>query len=185
METLKMIKAMKQKNIYIGEDFICGSDDFYCTFSIIYSDCIEDEFKNTSFLLNDYLSYLKNNEKCPDHILKNPSVLYNMKSLKSKCLSNIYNNKIIMDIEDIRQYKPEKNYSFDELLKMKSADGMKFYILNQRIMMSTFNTIHPVNKSDKVSLKTYDMDQISFLSEFIIDKKKFKIQEFIRYRYLS
>ena len=178
METIKMIKSLKQSNILISDDYICGSDEFFNIFSIIYTDDIEDKFKNTSFILKDYLDCIKKTgDYCPDEILKNYIIYYNMMNLKTSCLSKT--NNILFSNDNIRDYN-----NFNELLSLKKTNGMKFFKINSKFIMSTFNSIHPVNKSDTIALKIYDVDDISFLAEFIIDKKKYKISEFIRFRYL-
>lgn len=73
--------------------------------------------------------------------------------------------------------------STEEMFKLKLADGAKMYDIGGKLI-SSFNSIHPVNKSDKVDIMIRDHDSISFTVEFVIYKKNCELHEFFRHRKL-
>ena len=97
-------------------------------------------------------------------------------------MQQLYLNYINAKSQDVLHVIPEFNH---ELLSMKSADGSKMFNVDGYLMTS-FNSIHPVNKSDNVELIFRYFDQYSYTAEFIIEKKKQKceIHEMYRFRYL-
>ena len=70
----------------------------------------------------------------------------------------------------------------DTVAKLKVNDGLTRFMLGGKYMITSFNKVHAINASDKVSVNIYDIDPISFLCEFIVDKKKYTVKEYIRYR---
>lgn len=76
----------------------------------------------------------------------------------------------------------------DDMLSLKASDGAKLYSIgiDKLYLMSSFNSIHPANKSDRVDLIIRDLDIYSYMAEFIIYKKKdnYKLHEFLRFRKL-
>ncbi|MDD3121912.1 MAG: hypothetical protein PHC62_00185 [Candidatus Izemoplasmatales bacterium] len=94
-------------------------------------------------------------------------------------ISDMY-SKLIIDHYDLRG-----DDQFEELLKLKTVDGSRMFHLLNQYMMSTFSTIHPLTKSDKISVSVYELEYgASFLAVFHIIKKGQLMNEFIRYRNL-
>jgi hypothetical protein len=69
---------------------------------------------------------------------------------------------------------------------LKASDGAMMFGVDNRFLMSSFNSIHPANKTDKVTLIIRDYDIYSYTAEFIIYKKKdnYQLHEFLRFRKL-
>lgn len=95
-------------------------------------------------------------------------------------------------VMDIQRYKPilykEEDFqnSANGMFTMKASDGAKMFTIDKGFIMTSFNAIHPANKSDRVDLIIRDNDFYSYTAEFIIYKKKDKYQlhEFLRFRKL-
>ena len=84
----------------------------------------------------------------------------------------------------------EENFqdTVPEMFSLKVSDGARIYSfeVDRKFLMTSFNAIHPANKSDKVDLIIRDYDYYSYTAEFIIYKKKdkYKLHEFLRFRKL-
>ena len=77
----------------------------------------------------------------------------------------------------------------EDMLSLKASDGAKRYTIgddNQQFLMTSFNSIHPANKTDRVDLIIRSLDFYSYMAEFIIYKKKdnYQLHEFMRFRKL-
>lgn len=133
----------------------------------------------------------------------------NYGSIKFEVLKNIVNEEVVSYLPlhtergikeayildnfrepDISQmlYKHEDLKSIDEFnisLSKKAKDGADLIYID-RFPISLCSGLLPVNKSDKISLEIYD-DNVpkTFLAKFIIDKKKYTINKYIRYLYLE
>lgn len=78
----------------------------------------------------------------------------------------------------------KENEEFVNILDSKAADGVGMVRIG-KYYMTLFKGLIRVNKPDKVMLKIYNLDSVSFISNFIVDKKKFNIYHYIRFRYES
>ena len=89
------------------------------------------------------------------------------------------NNQILYNQENIQEMSRE-------MFDMKSSDGAKLFNI-ENFLMSSFNSIHPATKTDRVDLVIRDYDIYSFMGEFIIFKKKdkYELHEFLRFRKLN
>lgn len=76
----------------------------------------------------------------------------------------------------------EDDEDFKEVSSLKSKEGMKFYRVDN-FVMSIFYGLLKINKGDTVTIGIYEVDDMSFLSMFIINKKKFNIVNHIKYMY--
>ena len=79
----------------------------------------------------------------------------------------------------------EENFqeSNPEIISLKVSDGAINHFVGD-IMMTSFNAIHPATKTDRIDLLIRDYDIYSYVSEFIIYKKKgnYQLHEFLRFR---
>ena len=71
----------------------------------------------------------------------------------------------------------ENDNSFEKLLNMKKADGMKFYKMNgldinESYIVPIFTGFPKLNKSDTIGISIYDLDNQHLLIIFDIFKKK-------------
>ena len=84
-------------------------------------------------------------------------------------------------------YKNEEFHKSNfDMLSMKLADCSRMFTVDERFLMTSFNSIHPATKADKVELVIRDYDYYSYIGEFIIYRKKDKsrLHEFLRFRKL-
>lgn len=192
-EILKIARSMKRPVIHVNNNYMLGTDEEFCTLSIIeINSDIPRPFTTT---VNDYLD----GEKKEKFAISNPSVFFIEYQMLDEDFyintwkeSYLYPN--IFDIFTIIQkyitlpivYSEtglEKNKEFmDTVAKLKVDDGLTKYVFGDKYLITSFNKVHAINASDKVSVNIYDIDPISFLCEFIVDKKKYVVKEYIRYR---
>lgn len=103
---------------------------------------------------------------------------YQFDELYNRVMS-LQNNYILYSQENFQDIVPD-------MFRLKVADGAKMYSfgVDTKFLMTSFNTIHPANKSDKVDLIIRDCDIYSYIAEFIINKKGYVLHEFLRFRKL-
>lgn len=121
-----------------------------------------------------------------------PYIQCNDTIIKCSEVNGIYLNNLMSDrfrILDIKSKTPSytdtdlrTNQDFENIISMKSADGMSLFRIDKYIM-TLFSTLLSINKGDNVQLRIYDIDDTSFLSEFLISKKKFELLTYIRFSY--
>lgn len=98
-------------------------------------------------------------------------------------------NKVISTRNYPELYR-EENFqnTVPDMFTLRVSDGAKMYSfgVDKQFLMTSFNAIHPANKTDRVELIIRDYDYYSYTAEFIIYKKKDKYQlhEFLRFRKL-
>lgn len=199
LELFKLVKTMKKNIVYIQANGIAyGSDDFYNTLSMIIFErdyFMEDVFHSISFDVKKLTAFIRSAidfkimEDCFEGIdskgnklilFYDDSIQDNMLLLYRQVNSFISNQNIIYQNDNLKQ-----DDEFVRSISLKANDGSTLYKINNQFAMSTFITIHPINKTDKISLKLFHIDNESFLSEFTIAKKTHVIYEYIRYRYLN
>lgn len=200
-DAISVAKTMKKPIVHITPEYMLGTDSDFCTLStIIYPSEIA---RPISVKLTD----VYDEEKAKKLALEKP-LEFNKLSLVEDRYINTWDEQIIyskifklyrnlsmsissanyIEINDIKQYN-----SFASIIKMKANDRHRWQYLDfdytenlGRYIMSAFTQIHPVNSTDKVNLKIYDIDIWSFIACFeIIKKKNIIINEYIRYLYLK
>lgn len=72
---------------------------------------------------------------------------------------------------------------FENILTYKSADGIGMFRYDKYVM-TLYNNLLPIKKSDKLELNIYDINDRSFLSNFSIIRKKARIDVYIMYLHL-
>ena len=170
---LQIAKSMKRTYVELCSNYICGLDESMSLFSIVFEGSNEYYFGKINTLV-------KETEVDIEETIEISRVKPFIDKYRNTCMRIISSVEPIVQVEDVRSCG-----NFEELNSMKSAMGAKIFKFEGfNNVMYTFSSIHPINKSDKVSLKIYPYDEFTFLSEFIIDKKKYQIHEFIRYCYL-
>lgn len=189
-EAITIAKTMKKPIIYVTSDYILGTDNDFFTLSIIYTS--SDIPRPFTCILKDLIT--PKDKEIPD--TSKYSVLCEGYLIDTWIESELYTNiitifKHLYKIINIGIYPKiidkmdiSKNEQFRQAVGMKDADGHIWYTENS-VFMSSFARLHAVNASDNVSLTIYDIDPISYLSEFIIEKKKCTIHEYIKYRKLN
>ena len=193
-EFFKLAKSLKKPIVmWYTNGVIVGTDNQFASVSLIQMDICPSQpyifyltaelspfMKNISTINGDMI-FTKHSIKyaCPmvRFELKNRLELYeNMCNLYNSAMVIIHQKNILS-----HQYNIQEKYY--DMLSMKSSEGSKLYNLDG-YMMSSFNAIHPVNKTDKVDVIIREHDEYSYTGEFIIHKKQYDIHEFLRFRYL-
>lgn len=192
-EILKIARSMKRPIIHVSPNYILGTDEEFCTLSIIETNSeIPRSFTTT---VNEYLDDSKIEKFSVAHpdiffteyqmidtsfyinVWKEPYLFSNIFSLFNR-LQRYLSYPIVYS-----EFGLEKNPEFmNTVAKLKVNDGLTRYSIGNKYIITNFNKIHAINASDKVSVNVYDIDPITFLCEFVVYKKKYTIKEYIRYR---
>lgn len=95
-------------------------------------------------------------------------------SMKYKYYTDIMYQKLPL----IEEKELRNNEDFERLLGLKSDQGLKFYQIpdydhpGETYMIPMFAGFLSLNKSDTISVKIYDLDEVNHLINFSIYKKK-------------
>lgn len=189
---IKVAKTMKRCNIYVCPYYMLGSDEDYCSLSVIEMDSESPEF---AAKVVDILTPQNSTKFITSH----PDVYYNeYRDIKDGYKVNAWDEVVIKEklrsmhlkIQTLINTLPtifyQDNLDKDETFmasvgKLKTADRLTRYKFNN-FLITNFASLHSINAKDKVSMKIYDCDPLSYLYEFRIDKKKYTIKEYLRYR---
>lgn len=182
-------KNLKSDKIYIVNDRV---------YSIIQNTIIKSSINSLSQYLNDILEidmvnillifeenkhtgnpiYLYgNNIQCGDILITFVKIYGESPNIK---LNYVLNNNPIYSNDNLR----DDEY-FNTILSYKVIDGASLFIIDNKYPMTIYGSLLNVNKSDTVKLDIYPIDDISFLSVFRVNKKKFIIETYIRFLYLK
>ena len=192
---LKMAKSMKRPVIHINKSYMLGSDMEFGTLSMIeISSDIPTPFTAICTNILDETAKNKLASTRPDVFFseyESIDGIYINRWEEDKLKDNIFRLfSRVMKFIDTRPiiYTTSGLEAFPEFIskvsKIKVDDGLTSYTFARDYCITCFNKVHAINSTDKVSLNIYDIDPISYLYEFIIDKKKYTIKEYIRYRKL-
>lgn len=194
---MKIAKSMKRPIVHVGNNYMLGTDLEFCTLSIIETNSIIPRPFTTT--INGWLNKMAKDKYAQDH----PEIFFTEYSrLDDNLYINIweedtYTRKLFELFGKVNNYLYGRvpiysgsNFEKDEnfirnVSKLKVSDGLKTYTIDNTYLITSFNKVHCINASDKVSLNIYDIDTESYLYEFIIDKKKYIVKEYIRYRKMS
>lgn len=191
-ELHKLASSMKREVLCITNDTLYAADARFSSISIMNLDKNKYPYvlsvplcyyKNAIINTNDPISTYINVVKfgciqIEDIMFDNNIILY--KNLSS-ALQHVYSYKYNLPIHQIPDLKIYDN--FMEIHNSKAARGGNIInIDNFPIFVSP--VLHPLNKSDKISLNIYNIDNRSFLTEYIIEKKNNTIYEYFRNRYI-
>lgn len=203
LELISIARQMKKHIVTFQDGRILGTDETLSSLSIVYYDNEKyDLFKESgfcftlTFVLNELVAYLKRNNILEpvyqiNHFginhCKGGEILENQFRFANEILNMEMRCRYLMTESDhtVIDYNIKEDQTFNATLELKKKEGSTMYILNNRYIMSTFSSIHPVTKSDKITVDIYELpDKRSFLSKFTIIKKSCIIEEFIKYRFL-
>lgn len=96
----------------------------------------------------------------------------------SNTINSIRNPNFIAHTDEAFHINPQ----YEEIKKLKADDGIGKIVIDNKYVMTLFSNLIRANKSDNVRLSIYDnMIDSTFLSEFIVVKKKFSVSNNIRY----
>ena len=162
---IKIAKGMKRPVIQLRNNKILGTDEEFCTLSkSAHPDIFFAEYKKIidGFYINgwaeiQYADIISDMWERIAYYINYSNIIYSETGL-------------------------EKNEQFMSLCKAKVSDGLQYYNIDNKYLQTSFNKIHCINSKDKVSLNIYDIDMESLLYEYIIDKKKYVVNQYVRYR---
>lgn len=196
-----LVKNVKKRIVMInpsGEIF--GTDEQFATMNYIENENLIDFGIDIPyvFMTNEFSTFMRNIKELKTPIIDNKHMICaNGKSafdinVLPNHLDLVYDFYDLYNTVSIYKDRPiiytEENFQENnsEMLFMKSADFSKMFTfgIDMQYILTSFNSIHPVNKSDRVDVVIRDCDQFSCTAEFIIYKKKgnYKLHEFIRFR---
>lgn len=169
---IKMAKSIKRPYIKITPNYILGGDQQISMLSIIF-------FPEPQNIITNFVGTVHELED-----KTRPDELF-LSQIDIDCKFNYMMNQILSFEKSTPLYNGVLNEddTFTELMSMKTTQGSKFYHIMNNVM-ATSKTLHPINKSDVVTVTTYRYDEVSFLAYFTITKKGYIIHEYIRYLYL-
>lgn len=179
-ELVEMTKVLKSDIIYIFGNIIYGTDSNFTylkqmTFDNVLgiSICYEQKLMNdfiklcTDTIVLDNNVLLSNIERL---YINNDAYIRNILELERKINEMVLVNTNTINVDNVRE-----NSQFEHAISLKSAQGIGLYKINEEYILSIFKGLLPINKSDKVSLSIYDINDNRFLSRFIVSKPKNKI----------
>ncbi len=185
LEIIKMAKSLKRQIVEITPHYICGSDSTMSMFSIIYLDGnvqVDPQlyYFGPANSLNDYEKYMES------EYYKFYALAYRMRHLMGQCRM-VENNQVIIHYDDITKGQDYAISEFVNTINGKAKDGIKISHFDHDDIhfVSTSSTMHPINKPDKVSVTAYPYNEVSYIAKFTIYKKKYTINEYIAFLYLS
>lgn len=202
LEIVKLSKGLKKDIVVLKDDCLLGMDSNFATLATLTYDSEKfNFFKQTgleyTFFNTRINTFLKNAQKeniftldfdrfgindflMKDTIINEDSIRQKIESAFNRCNLNMYNGEKVVSDFNIRECE-----EFEEILKLKTADGSRVYKFSKDYIMYLFLSLFPVTKSDNVLLNIYDdFDKFSYLVDFHIIKKKADIHEYIRFRKL-
>lgn len=197
-DIIKIAKSMKRSIVHISPTYMLGSDDEYSILSRV--DIESDISRPITFRITDSLlgqqaidkyssshpeiffsEYVKVDEEFYINGWQGPTYYRNLHSMWNTIANIIYSSHPIYNISGL-----EKNEEFmTSVAKLKVSSGLQTYILTGDFLQTSFNKVHAINASDKIDLNIYEADLHSLLYEYIINKKKYNVKEYILYRKMN
>ena len=195
-DAIKMARSLKRQFVVVLNDAIYGTDVNFCTLSQIKT--INDIPRPFGGYITGIILPEKVDKFASEHSVE-------FLSSYSEIMDGIYFDQIAFDdnfhrvlamantlnlytsthypayIDDALNTDKE----FINSVMSKVSDGLSSYVFandTAKYVSQSFNSVHAINKSDKVSVKIYNYDCMSWLYVFTIKKKGYEIEEFIRYR---
>ena len=203
-----LVKQVKKPLVKIYPDGrVIGTDEQFASLNILISDTME-YYIDIPYIIKSTeisafireLAKLEDPEDCKLVFTPYETIMkYNGRYITASCslpnhlelafqFDELYNRVMSTRDYPILYTEEEFQKTVPEMFSLKASDGAVMYSfgIDKRFLMSSFNAIHPANKTDKVSLIIRDYDIYSYTAEFIIYKKKdnYQLHEFLRFRKL-
>ena len=191
---VKIAKTMKRPIVYITPTYMLGTDDEFCTLSKINIE--SDIIRPMAFRISDCLLGTTKDKYAQAH----PEIFFSEYThIQDDMYINTWQEPVLMNtligmymrvsraldglvpIYSSVGFEKDDNF-MQTVAKLKVSSGLQSYVLEGAYIQTSFNKVHAINANDKVSLNIYDIDYESYMYEFIIDKKKYQVVEYIRYR---
>ena len=184
---LEYSKALKCDIIMVKYGIIYGTDNNFVHLKII-SD-IQYNWSDMLFYSRDLSEFMKRINDISDTEITyfDISTFIRMQYQYTDVFNDLIHsairyidNTISFSNEDLR-----KNDNFNEIMTMKAGDGIGLLKLSKRYILTLYNGLLPINKSDKVKVYIRDIDDYRYLANFTIIKKKFSIDVYFMYLFLN
>lgn len=191
---VKIAKTMKRPIVYITPTYMLGTDDEFCTLSKINIE--SDIVRPMAFRISDCLLGTAKDK----YAQARPEIFFSEYThIQDDMYINTWQEPVLMNtligmymrvsraldglapIYSSAGFEKDDNF-MQTVAKLKVSSGLQSYVLEGAYIQTSFNKVHAINANDKVSLNIYDIDYESYMYEFIIDKKKYQVVEYIRYR---
>lgn len=205
LELIKIAKKIKKPIIQFQDEFLVGVDYNFNLLSTITYDTTKFNlfkllnYKNLKlvFSMNNLLAWLKNNDFMDENviitehgILKRDDIFLSDDYSKNIIEAMFYRIHMYMyheGVKTLENFPIREDETFENLLKLKSKDGVVFYNLKgTNYIIPMFSSLHAVTKSDKLLVDVYDLKSSkSFFMDFYIKKKNEEVHEYIRFRDLT
>jgi hypothetical protein len=188
IDIVDIIKSMKTDIVLLTPDKIIGVDsnlssvkvvNFITNIPYYYVFTVKNLIEYISSFLDQNLQFF-------------PNSIGNLQSIQNmiEYIYAMYQRAIIPNIILQRYNNAHLDPEFNKLLTLKSGDGLGRYTdiinmdTNNKLFLSIFTGLIPINKSDLLDIEILDIDLQTFMAHLIIHKKKYDIHEYIKYKYL-
>lgn len=197
-DVIKIAKSMKRSVVHISPKYMLGTDDDYCVLSRI--DIESDIPRPITFRITDSLLGQQSIDK---YSSAHPEIFFSeyiqvddefyingwydvayfnkIHDMWNTIGNIIYSRNPIYNISGL----DKDNEFMNSVAKLKVSSGLQPYILSGEFLQTSFNKVHAINSTDKVDLNIYEADIHSLLYEYIINKKKYNVNEYILYRKMN
>ena len=179
---IKTIDISNIEDLMILKSF----NDFYQNFdSTIYlfkilknidKDNYHEIFLNNLFINNiGVIGYVDNVTlyEASNNIKRFKSIIMNMNSL-------LLNTDISLELRDL-----QNDLNFKHIMELKSSDGADKFIIDNNHIITLFNGLLPILKSDKINLYVRDIESLNYFNTiFEIRKKKYTINVIMNCLYI-
>jgi len=186
IEIFEYSKALKCDIIRVRNKTMYGTDNNFIHLRVLKSD-LNNEFPDMIFYSRDLFEFMKILQSTPDtpniNISKFITIHYEYTNIFENLIKNVshYAFSIISFYND----DLKSNDNFNTINAMKAGDGIGLLKLSERYILTLYNGLLPINKSDKVEVYIRDIDDYRYLANFTIIKKKFSIDVYFMYLFLN
>lgn len=180
IKLIEIIKSTKSELVYVINNTLYTMDREY---TILKSVELPNNYFFMEFVttISQLISALQMFEAADnEYIIDIDIVVGNyILSIRENFIRLIYSIQNILNISTKYYFNDLKqNETFNKILEMKTGDGISKFIVSDYLIMM-YNNLLPINKADNVDLIIADINERSFLSNFIIKKKKWNINIYI------
>ena len=196
-------KALKQKEFQICNNIIIGTDNInnYVCYVRLSDEFMYDDI--SGFIINqrELSAFVKSitietEFELTYDMLDNKYYIYSNSSSKLSFSHNtefrsvrLIEQQIIKanSIDRSVPYYSETDVTSElsNLFSLKKDDGCFYYNFRGIYFITLFNGLLPLNKSDKVYITIFPNNRESFIARFRVKKKKFTINIYLAYLYVS
>ncbi len=188
-ELLEYSKALKCDIIRVRNKTIYGTDNNFIHLRVIKSK-FNHEFPDMIFYLKDFTEFIKQMTDYIELAIDIPIDISNFLTIHYE-YTDLFDNLIksvehhVFHLISLYNEDLKSNDDFNKINSMKAGDGIGLLKLSERYILTLYNGLLPINKSDKVEVNIRDIDNYRYLANFTIIKKKFSIDIYFMYLFLT